>query len=183
MPELLLKRKQLNEYVPKVESSNTALLVSLYLHTMKCKHDKIDVIPLDKARWMYLAEETGISKESMTAVRPGGFNYDGWSSKSKLLGGSYPLIVQVKRDKFILSTSPTGGEVIGQVLHDWAHAHNKCRCGDKEQLFGLRNLSTSNFITSNNRVPTLSSPEPPSLPLPPRVDPPSKTHEVIDLID
>lgn len=70
-PELLIMRARRKEYVPRVPSSNAALMVALLLHHIPGTQG------LTKERLMVLAEETGISKESMSG--DGSNFYDGWS--------------------------------------------------------------------------------------------------------
>jgi hypothetical protein len=168
LPQVLLDRMKLEpeEYVPRVDSSNSALLVGLYLYEVKCAGLSInddgvhtsrchtgsvndDIILVDKDQWMNLAEATGLSKESMNGVRHQMFNYDGWSSKDKLFIGNYPLCIQHKKRKYSLSRTPMfGGYAIGEALHEWAHLQGKCKC--ELNLRGLRNAADSEFLNDQS---------------------------------
>jgi hypothetical protein len=120
-PEILLTRARRNQYVPKLPSSNAALLVALLLnHTPGTEG-------LPKERLMLLAEETGVSKDPMGGK--GGW-YDGWSGMKEMTTGDPPLVSVVKR-KYSLTTQPTGGAGIdvAKALHTMAHRENICRCG------------------------------------------------------
>ena len=75
-PELLILRARRKEYVPRVPSSNAALMVALLLNHIPGTQG------LTKERLMVLAEETGISKESMSG--DGSSFYDGWSGMKQL---------------------------------------------------------------------------------------------------
>ena len=86
-PEILLMRMRRGDYVPKVPSSNAALLVALLLHHVPGTQG------MTKERLMVLAEETGVSKESMSG--DGGF-YDGWSGMKQVSSFHLPFITTLK---------------------------------------------------------------------------------------
>lgn len=120
-PEILLTRNRRNQYVPKLPSSNAALLVALLLnHTPGTEG-------LSKERLMLLADETGVSKDPMGGK--GGW-YDGWSGMKEMTTGDPPLVSVIKR-KYSLTTQPTGsaGIDVARALHTMAHRKNLCRCG------------------------------------------------------
>lgn len=95
-PEILIMRKRRNEYVPKVPSSNAALMVALLLHHVPGTQG------MTKERLMVLAEETGVSKESMSG--DGGSFYDGWSGMKQLLEGDPALVRREKGHRYSLTT-------------------------------------------------------------------------------
>ena len=121
-PEILIMRMRRNEYVPKVPSSNAALMVALLL-----KH-----VPgtqgMTKERLMVLAEETGVCKESMSG--DGGF-YDGWSGMKQLLEGDPALVRREKGHRYSLTTQPpeSAGVAVASALHILAHREDLCTCG------------------------------------------------------
>jgi flagellar motility protein MotE (MotC chaperone) len=120
-PEILLTRARRNQYVPKVPSSNAALLVALLLnHTPGTEG-------LSKERLMLLAEETGVSKDPMGGK--GGW-YDGWSGMKEMTSGDPPLVSVIKK-KYSLTTQPFGGAGVdvATALHILAHRQSICRCG------------------------------------------------------
>ena len=69
-PEVLILRSRRGQYVPKVPSCNAALLIALLLN------HRPGTEGISKESLMMLAEETGVSKESMGGN--GGW-YDGWA--------------------------------------------------------------------------------------------------------
>ena len=148
-PEILISRSRRSQYVPRVPSSNAAVVVALLLH-----HEP-GTPPLSKDKIMMLAEETGISKDPMFGN--GKSWYDGWSGMKvryailmylyasyheiflisqsiglswyqDLTGGDPPLVSVVKR-KYSLTTQPTGaaGVDVAKALHTLAHRQNLCR--------------------------------------------------------
>lgn len=70
-PEILISRARRKQYVPKIPSCNAAILVALHLY-----HEPGDK-PLEKAKIMNYAEESGVSKDPMFGSGKGW--YDGWS--------------------------------------------------------------------------------------------------------
>jgi len=120
-PELIITRMRHGQYVPKIPSSNAALMVALLLH---CRPGSEG---LTKESLMLYAEETGISKEPMTGA--GGY-YDGWSGMKKLTSGDPALVNDAKR-RYSLTTKPTGlaGIDVANALHLLAHYEGLCRCG------------------------------------------------------
>merc|ERR1712157_438555 len=97
-PEILIMRARRKEYVPKVPSCNAALMVALFLHHTPGTEG------LSKDRMMVLAEETGVSKDSMSG--DGGSYYDGWSGMKQLLEGDPALVKREKGNRFSLTTQP-----------------------------------------------------------------------------
>ena len=69
-PEVLIARTRRGQYVPKVPSCNAALMIALLLNHRPGSEG------ISKESLMMLAEETGVSKESMGGN--GGW-YDGWA--------------------------------------------------------------------------------------------------------
>ncbi len=122
-PEILIMRTRRNEYVPKVPSCNAALMVALHLHHIPGTQG------LAKERLMVLAEETGVSKDSMSG--DGGF-YDGWSGMKDLLRGDPALVKREKGQKFSLTTQPpeSSGVAVANALHILAHREGLCTCGN-----------------------------------------------------
>jgi len=125
-PEILLMRMRRNEYVPKVPSSNAALLVALLLHHIPGTQG------MTKERLMVLAEETGVSKESMSG--DGGF-YDGWSGMKQLLEGDPALVRREKGHRYSLTTQPpeSAGIAVASALHLLAHREGYCTCGSSPE--------------------------------------------------
>lgn len=121
-PEILIMRARRNEYVPKVPSSNAALMVALLLHHIPGTQG------LTKERLMVLAEETGVSKESMSG--DGGF-YDGWSGMKLLQEGDPALVRREKGHRYSLTTQPPelSGFAVANALHILAHRERLCTCG------------------------------------------------------
>jgi hypothetical protein len=121
-PEILIARSRRNEYVPKVPSSNAALMVALLLHHVPGTQG------MTKERLMVLAEETGVSKESMSG--DGGF-YDGWSGMSSLITGDPALVRREKGHRYSLTTQPpeSSGIAVASALHTLAHREGLCTCG------------------------------------------------------
>ena len=76
-------------------SSNAALMVALLLHHVPATPG------MTKERLMVLAEETGVSKESMSG--DGGF-YDGWSGMKQLQEGDPALVRREKGHRYSLTT-------------------------------------------------------------------------------
>ena len=70
-PEIIISRCRRKEYLPKIPSCNAAILVALHLHHVPGEE------PLEKAKIMSFAEETGVSKDPMFGNGKGW--YDGWS--------------------------------------------------------------------------------------------------------
>jgi len=120
-PEVLISRARRNQYVPKIPSSNAALMIALYIHSFPGGEG------LSKERLMTLAEETGVSKDPMDGN--GGF-YDGWSGVKRLQEGDPPLI-SVQKRKYSLTENPPGssGREVAKALHIVAHQEQICRCG------------------------------------------------------
>ena len=85
-PEILITRKRQGEYVPKVPSSNAAILVAMLLHD-KERHG------LTKEKIMQLADESGISKEPMEGN--GGW-YNGWAGMKVMKTWNHTLTVLKK---------------------------------------------------------------------------------------
>lgn len=121
-PEILIMRMRRNEYVPKVPSSNAALMVALLLH------HRPGTQGMTKERLMVLAEETGVSKESMSG--DGGF-YDGWSGMKQLQEGDPALVRREKGHRYSLTTQPpeSSGVAVASALHILAHREGICTCG------------------------------------------------------
>jgi hypothetical protein len=94
-PEILIMRARRNDYNPKVPSCNAALMVALL------NHHVVGTPGLTKERLMVLAEETGVSTESMGG--DGGF-YDGWAGMKQLLAGDPALVRKEKCHKYSLTT-------------------------------------------------------------------------------
>ena len=84
-----------NEYVPKVPSSNGALLVALLLHHVPGTQG------MTKESLVVMAEETGVSTESMSG--DGSF-YDGWSGMKQLQQGDPALVRREKGHRYSLTT-------------------------------------------------------------------------------
>lgn len=84
-----------NEYVPKVPSSNGALLVALLLHHVPGTQG------MTKESLVVMAEETGVSTESMSG--DGSF-YDGWSGMKQLQQGDPALVRREKGHRCSLTT-------------------------------------------------------------------------------
>jgi hypothetical protein len=89
---------------------------------------------MEKAMLMTLADQTGISKDSMGGR--GGF-YDGWSSVKELLTGD-PALMQGPKRLYSLTTQPPGqsGRDVAKALHQLAHCPQRmgdkaatCKCG------------------------------------------------------
>ena len=122
-PEILILRARRNEYVPKVPSCNAALMVALLLHHIPGTQG------IAKERLMVLAEETGVSKESMSG--DGGF-YDGWSGIKELMRGDPALVRKEKGNRFCLTTQPpeSSGVAVAYALHIVAHRQGLCNCGN-----------------------------------------------------
>jgi len=122
-PEIIIMRARRNEYVPKIPSCNAALMVALHLHHIPGTQG------LAKERLMVLAEETGVSKDSMSG--DGGF-YDGWSGMKDLLRGDPALVKREKGQKFSLTTQPpeSSGVAVANALHILAHREGLCTCGN-----------------------------------------------------
>jgi len=120
-PEILLTRARRNQYVPRLPSSNAALLVALHLNHIPGTEG------LTKERLMLLADETGVSKDPMGGKC--GW-YDGWSGMKEMVSGDPPLVSVVKR-KYSLTTQPSGsaGIDVAKALHTLSHKKNLCRCG------------------------------------------------------
>lgn len=70
-PEILISRARQKQHTPKVPSCNAAILVALHLH-----HEPGEA-PLEKAKIMNYAEESGVSKDPMFGTGKGW--YDGWA--------------------------------------------------------------------------------------------------------
>lgn len=121
-PEILILRMRRNLYVPKVPSSNAALMIALLLHHVPGTQG------LTKERLMVLAEENGVSKESMSG--DGGF-YDGWSGMKQLLEGDPALVRREKGHRYSLTTQPaeSAGVAVATALHIVAHREGLCTCG------------------------------------------------------
>jgi hypothetical protein len=93
---VLLNLLRRNEYVPKVPSCNSALLVALLLNHVP------GTPGLTKEKLMVLAEETGVAgSESMSG--DGGY-YNGWSGMSQMLLGDPALVRKEKGSRFSLTT-------------------------------------------------------------------------------
>ena len=121
-PEILIMRARRNEYVPKVPSCNAALMVALLLHHIPGTQG------VAKERLLVLAEETGVSKESMSG--DGGF-YDGWSGIKELQRGDPALVRREKGHRYCLTTQPpeSSGVAVANALHIVAHREGLCNCG------------------------------------------------------
>lgn len=124
-PEILITRTRRNQYVPKVPSSNAAILVALLLHQ---EQDKF----LSKEEVMNFAEETCISKEPMHGN--GKSFYNGWSGIKDLTIPSEgrPALVNIRKRKgYALATEPYGesGVDVARAIHIVAHRQGICRCG------------------------------------------------------
>ena len=78
---------------------------------------------------MVLAEETGVSTESMSG--DGGF-YDGWSGVKDLMKGDPALVKKGKGSKYSLTTQPPdqSGIAVANALHIVAHREGLCKCGN-----------------------------------------------------
>lgn len=123
-PEILILRARRKEYVPKVPSSNAALMIALLLnHTPGTQG-------LTKERLMVLAEETGVSKESMSG--DGSSFYDGWSGMKQLQEGDPALVRREKGHRYSLTTQPpeSAGVAVANALHIVAHREDLCTCGN-----------------------------------------------------
>jgi len=123
-PELLILRARRKEYVPKVPSSNAALMVALLLNHIPGTQG------LTKERLMVLAEETGVSKESMSG--DGSSFYDGWSGMKQLQEGDPALVRREKGHRYSLTTQPpeSAGVAVANALHIVAHREGLCTCGN-----------------------------------------------------
>ena len=105
LPSLLKQRKLAGEYVPRIDSANSALLVALHLYETSgdagegsedaeeerreshvCRSGsstaRASLAMLSKADLMHRAEATGISRDSIETPRGHGgtYEYDGWAS-------------------------------------------------------------------------------------------------------
>jgi len=123
-PEILILRARRKEYVPKVPSSNAALMIALLLnHTPGTQG-------LTKERLMVQAEETGVSKESMSG--DGSSFYDGWSGMKQLQEGDPALVRREKGHRYSLTTQPpeSAGVAVANALHIVAHREDLCTCGN-----------------------------------------------------
>jgi hypothetical protein len=135
-PEAWLQRKKANLYVPaRYDTCGSAILVSIWFHQRQ--QSSVDTWKgLEKEDIITLAESLNISKDPFTGTGKGLFNYDGWSCMGPLREGQSPLIWREKGGFFKLTTM--GGDLSGfqvaEALHDWCHAHQKCRCKE----LGLR---------------------------------------------
>lgn len=87
---------------------------------------------LTKERLMVLAEETGVSKDSMSG--DGGF-YDGWSGMKQLQVGDPALVRKEKGNRYSLTTQPpeSSGRAVAHALHIQAHRENTCNCGNSPE--------------------------------------------------
>ena len=111
---------------------------------------------MTKERLMVLAEETGVSKESMSG--DGGF-YDGWSGMKQLLvsaliiicsqtimyshtslgiylqEGDPALVRREKGHRYSLTTQPpeSAGVAVASALHILAHREGYCTCGSSPE--------------------------------------------------
>ena len=105
-------------------SSNAALMVALLLHHVPGTQG------MTKERLMVLAEETGVSKESMSG--DGGSFYDGWSGMKQLQEGDPALVRKEKGHRFSLTTQPpeSSGRAVAHALHIYAHREGICTCGN-----------------------------------------------------
>lgn len=123
-PELLILRARRKEYVPKVPSSNAALMIALLLNHIPGTQG------LTKERLMVLAEETGVSKESMSG--DGSSFYDGWSGMKQLQEGDPALVRREKGHRYSLTTQPpeSAGVAVANALHILAHREDLCTCGN-----------------------------------------------------
>ncbi|KAL3822257.1 hypothetical protein ACHAXA_005890 [Cyclostephanos tholiformis] len=123
-PEILIMRTRRNEYVPKVPSCNAALMVALLLNHIPGTQG------MTKERLMVLAEETGVSSESMSGK--GGF-YDGWAGVKLLLQGDPALVRKEKGHRYSLTTQPpeTCGRAVAHALHILAHREGICNCPEE----------------------------------------------------
>eukprot|EP00985_Skeletonema_marinoi_P015226 scaffold7820_cov99-Skeletonema_marinoi.AAC.1 len=123
-PELLILRARRKEYVPKVPSSNAAIMVALLLNHIPGTQG------LTKERLMVLAEETGVSKESMSG--DGSSFYDGWSGMKQLQEGDPALVRREKGHRYSLTTQPpeSAGVAVANALHILAHREDMCTCGN-----------------------------------------------------
>ena len=85
---------------------------------------------MTKERLMVLAEETGVSKESMSG--DGGSFYDGWSGMKQLQEGDPALVRKEKGHRYSLTTQPPGtsGRATAHALHIYAHREGICTCGN-----------------------------------------------------
>ena len=85
---------------------------------------------LTKERLMVLAEETGISKESMSG--DGSSFYDGWSGIKQLQEGDPALVRREKGHRYSLTTQPpeSAGVAVANALHILAHREGLCTCGN-----------------------------------------------------
>ncbi len=93
---VLLNLLRRNEYVPKVPSCNSALLVALLLNHVP------GTPGLTKEKLMVLAEETGVAgSESLSG--DGGYS-NGWSGMSQMLLGDPALVRKEKGQRFSLTT-------------------------------------------------------------------------------
>lgn len=124
-PEILITRARRNQYVPKVPSSNAAILVALLLHQ---KNDDA----LSKEAILNYAEETCISKEPMHGN--GRSFYNGWSGIKDLtvLSEGRPALINItKRRGYALATEPFGesGVDVARAVHVLAHRQGLCKCG------------------------------------------------------
>ena len=111
-PEILILRARRKLYVPKVPSANAAIMVALALHHTPGSQG------MTKERLMVLAEETGVSKESMSG--DGGSFYDGWSGIKQLLDGDPALVRKEKGFRYSLTTQPPNMCGIAVAKGKWA---------------------------------------------------------------
>jgi hypothetical protein len=125
-PQILVDRSRRNQYVPKPNSANAALMVALLLNHTPGEPG------MEKETLMAHADQLGISKDPMGGT--GGW-YDGWSSVKLLVTGDPPLVQYPKR-RYSLTTQPPGqsGVEVAKALHELAHRPERmggavCSCG------------------------------------------------------
>ena len=129
-PKAWLQRKNASLYVPsRYDTCASAILVAIWMHQRQKEESWKG---LEKEDIISLSERLDISKDPFSGTGKGIFNYDGWSCMGQLREGQSPLVFRQKGGLFKLTT--IGGDLSGfhiaSVMHDWCHAHNKCRCND-----------------------------------------------------
>jgi len=129
-PNAWVKRKNASLYVPsRYDTCASAILVAIWMHQRQKEESWKG---LEKEDIISLSESLDISKDPFSGTGKGIFNYDGWSCMGQLREGQSPLVFRQKGGLFKLTT--LGGDLSGfhiaSVMHDWCHAHNKCRCND-----------------------------------------------------
>jgi SAP domain len=132
-PKVWLERKQRKKFVPtRHDSCATAILVGLYLHERDHGNDDEEYVGMTKEELYTQSETLDISKEPFSGgTRTGPYDYDGWSSMTKLIQGEDPALVTKKKGRFKLTRSCSiAGYPLAEALHEWCHEYNNCKCGD-----------------------------------------------------